>query len=252
MVVHVDEPLRLGFILPDDGPFDYEWLRLEPWLASCQLGDVCCLVERSPADGIMRPGNLAAIGAEGVLAPCARRLGAAGARVVAWACTSGSFIGGLARAREQVRDLESASGTPATSTSLALAAAALDAGAREIDLLSAYDEEVTRVLVGILEASGILVGTARCLGCVETGHSFAIDVATELRSFAAEVGGDRPILVPDTAINTLTALPRLQEAAGRPVITAKQATLWHAMRLAGCAPGNVFGTFGLGTGRTPG
>jgi hypothetical protein len=27
-----DGPITLGIILPDDGPFDYEWLRIEPLL----------------------------------------------------------------------------------------------------------------------------------------------------------------------------------------------------------------------------
>ena len=45
--------------------------------------------------------------------------------------------------------------------------------------------------------------------------------------------GRRPVLVPDTAINTLPLLERLQEKADRPVITANQATLWHALAKVG-------------------
>ena len=36
-------------------------------------------------------------------------------------------------------------------------------------------------------------------------------------------------MIPDTAINTLAILPRLMARAGRPVITANQASLWHAL-----------------------
>lgn len=65
---------RVGVILPDDGPFDYEWLRLEPWLATSRYCDVICHVLRSPADGIMAEENLKAIGAVAALGPCARAL----------------------------------------------------------------------------------------------------------------------------------------------------------------------------------
>jgi maleate cis-trans isomerase len=233
MNLGADQPVTLGIILPDDGPFDYEWLRLEPWLAQRGLHDVRCLVERSPADGVMLVHHLLAIGADEVLGPCARRLAAQGADIVAWTCTSGSFIGGAERAQAQLAALEAAAGRPATSTSIALAALPRARGFTAVDLLSAYTSEVTRALVGFLEASGLRVQEVVSLGCVETAHSFAIDIEAEITRFAQAVAGRRPILVPDTAINTLALLERLEERAGRPVITANQATLWHGLAKVG-------------------
>jgi maleate isomerase len=231
-----NRPVTLGIILPDDGPFDYEWLRLEPVLAQRGLHDVRCIVERSPADGVMLVDHLLAIGGAEKLEPCARRLAAQGADVVAWACTSGSFAGGAEWARAQLAALEAAAGGPATSTSIALAALPRAHGFVAVDLLSAYTPEVTQILKGLLETEGLRVQEVVSLGCVETAHSVAVDIEAEVARFAQLVPGRRPILVPDTAINSLSFLERLSATAGRPVITANQATLWHALTKVGRAP----------------
>jgi maleate cis-trans isomerase len=228
-----DRPITLGVILPDDGPFDYEWLRIEPLLVQHGLYDVRCIVERSPADGVMLVDHLLDIGCEEKLAPCARRLAAQGADVVAWACTSGSFVGGVEWARAQLAALEVAASRPATSTSIALAALPRAQGFTAVDLVSAYTPEITHILNGLLEAEGLRVQEVVSLGCVDTAHSVAVDIEAEIARFAQAVSGRRPIVVPDTAINTLSLLERLQEKADRPVITANQATLWHALAKVG-------------------
>jgi maleate cis-trans isomerase len=231
-----DRPITLGIILPDDGPFDYEWLRLEPLLVQRGMHDVRCIVERSPADGVMLVDHLLGIGAGEKLEPCARRLAAQDADVVAWACTSGSFVGGADWAYAQLAALEMAAGRPATSTSIALAALPRAHGFAAVDLVSAYTPEITQILHDLLDAEGLQVQEVLSLGCVDTAHSVAIDIEAEIARFAQAVSGRRPILVPDTAINTLSLLERLQEKAGRPVITANQATLWHALAKVGRSP----------------
>ncbi len=222
--------MLLGVILPDDGPFDYEWMHLDSWLPRHGMRDIGYRLVRSPADGIMAHDNLMAIGDAKALLPAARSLRGAGA--VVWACTSGSFAGGRRFAEKQAAQLAEAAGAPATSTSLALAAAAHSIGAREVDLLSAYSEELTNVLVAFLRDSDLAVREVKFLDCLVTEQSFEIDIEKEVASFAAGTGSSRrPILVPDTAINTLDLLDRLTGVAGRPVITANQASLWQGVHL---------------------
>ncbi|MGE4247745.1 MAG: hypothetical protein AB7F09_00035 [Parvibaculaceae bacterium] len=229
----------IGVILPDDGPFDYEWLRIQEVLADTDYRSLTVRVERSPADGIMQKDNLLAIGSDGTLAGSARRLATGGADCILWGCTSGSFAGGYNRAQAQVSALSSVSGKPATSTSMALATAALAMGAPQVDLLSAYDAAVTELFVGFLREAGVSVMKSHSLGCVLTEESFAVDLAQELSGFCARVTSKLPILVPDTAINTLDRIGELQRLAGRPVVTANQASLWHAAYLLGRAPRDV-------------
>ena len=224
----------LGVILPDDGPFDYEWFHFDRWLAARGLGHVGYRLEGSEADGISAEANLRRTASLDHLLPPARRLAAAGADAIVWACTSGSFVGGLDAARDQIGRLSDATGVPATSTSLAMAAAAQSLGARQVDLLSAYPEPVTALLLAFLREAGLEVVDVRSLDCVHTRDSFAVDVTEELRAFVQDKAGcGKPILVPDTAINTLDQLDELESIAARPVVTANAASLWHGLRLLG-------------------
>lgn len=233
----------IGVILPDDGPFDYEWLRLEPLLAGTAFAPLTIHVERSPADGIMQKDNLLVIGSDGTLADSAHRLVAQGSDCILWSCTSGSFAGGYERGQQQIVALSSLSGKPATSTSMALAMAARLRESYAVDLISAYDGPVTGLFVDFLKDAGISVVESRALDCILTEESFAIDIRKEVSQFAAQIISSRPILVPDTAINTLDCLDELQRLAGRPVITANQASLWHAAYLLGHAPKDVMQGF---------
>ena len=49
----------------------------------------------------------------------------------------------------------------------------------------------------------------------------------------AAVDGAEVVLVPDTALPTLSIAERLEEAAGRTVLTANAVSLWEAMALGG-------------------
>ena len=50
-----------------------------------------------------------------------------------------------------------------------------------------------------------------------------------------DIDGDdvEAIFIPCTAVRTLDAIEPLEEAIGKPVITAIQATMWRVARLAG-------------------
>ena len=50
---------------------------------------------------------------------------------------------------------------------------------------------------------------------------------------AADLTGAECLLIPDTALHTVAALPRLEEILGVPVLTANQVTAWQGLRLAG-------------------
>jgi maleate isomerase len=220
----------LGIILPDDGPQRYEWYDLADWLAARRLPRDLVGVAGSACDGRHIEASLRQAGAPETLASPGRDLAARGARAVVWACSSGSFIGGLAWAEAQAADLAAAAGRPATSTALALVQALGHLGAEQVDLLSPYPEPVTQRLIGFLAEAGLRTGATRSLDCAQSADSHALDLDAVL---AAQPPGTRPLLLPDTAIDTLHRLPALEAQAGRPVVTANQATLWAGLRLIG-------------------
>jgi maleate cis-trans isomerase len=45
--------------------------------------------------------------------------------------------------------------------------------------------------------------------------------------------GSEAVLLPDTALHTASGLEALEDACGKPILTANQVTVWQALRLAG-------------------
>ena len=163
---------------------------------------------------------------------------------VMWACTSGSFVYGPEGARQQIDQLASAAGVPASSTSAAFVDALSHLGLTRVAVAASYPEDVARLFVEYLAAAGVEV-----VGMSSAG----IDTAAEVGALAPEqvvdlaVTHDRPeaqtLLVPDTAMRTLGVIPDLEARLGKPALTANQVTIWQALRLAGSRPtSSVLGT----------
>lgn len=227
--------VRIGWIKPDDGErangklLDYECFTLGDWLRQRGIEDCIIDVELSPAEPFHTVDDLTATGGNDRLGPCAVNLANRGADIVAWVCTSGSFAGGRQWAEAQRDALAVAARCPAVTTSLAIVDALAVAGIAEIDLLSPYPHALTQRLVEFLHDHGIAPGRVGVLDCETGGTSHRLDIVAELRAFTTG-GQGRPILLPDTAINTIEIGPLLEEVAGRTVITANQASLWGILK----------------------
>jgi maleate cis-trans isomerase len=153
---------------------------------------------------------------------------------VLWACTAGSFVFGLDGAREQSRRLSAAAGVPATSTSLAFAEAVGALGLRRVAVAATYPSEEAALFGAFLGEVGVEVLGIDAAGIADGSGGALLD-EDQVIAFAtgADLPGADAILVPDTAVATLSFLDRLEAAAGKPVLTANQVTLWQGLRLAG-------------------
>ncbi|MDN3556791.1 hypothetical protein [Halomonas maura] len=230
---------RLGILLPDDGPDDYEWYSLGTTgpdaerLPRLEIGGI-------PSDGHHTPAALLALGAPERLAPVGTALVGQGAQAVVWACTSASFVGGLDWARQQAAALQAAVGVPVTSTALAFLEALEALGRDHVDLLSPYPDDVTLRLVSFLREGGVTVHHAKALDCPYAADSHRADLLAEIRRFRDQhPDTSRPLLVPDTAVDSLARLAALGREAGSVVLTANQVSLWAGLRRLGwpaCPP----------------
>jgi maleate cis-trans isomerase len=225
-------PLRLGLLYPGHAAEDDLF-----WLVEALFPDgsvIADVVHTSVGVDAHDVGALRDLGSARRLHEGADVLRAHGAAVAVWACTSGSFVFGWEGARRQAADLAERFGGPASSTALAFVPALRALDLRRVAIAATYPEPVTTRLVDLLEEAGLEVLDAASRGIVTAaevgtlGEGALVDLVT---------GGDRPeaeaVLVPDTALHTARSLPALEAAAGKPVLTANQVSVWEALRLAG-------------------
>ena len=151
-----------------------------------------------------------------------------------WACTSGSFIDGLAHARHQADALATALGCPATSTALAFPAALIQLGINRVSVLASYPQDTSAAFVRFLEEAGLRVDELRCLSVPSGPAAAQLDQATFFEAATAmtlEPGA--ALLIPDTAVPTLAWVEALEQRIGRTVLTANQVSLWRTVQLTG-------------------
>jgi maleate cis-trans isomerase len=195
------------------------------------------LVHTSVGEDAHRLDALLDLGSAERLADGARELGRYEPDSVMWACTSGSFVFGWDGAREQVEEVAQVSQVPASSTSLAFVNALHALGIERVAVAASYPAEVAARFVEFLAKGDIeVVGmtshgifTAAEVGLLDRGGVLAL---TE----SVDTSGADALLIPDTAMHSLAWLDVLEEAAGKPVLTANQVSVWEGLRLLGAVP----------------
>lgn len=153
---------------------------------------------------------------------------------VMWACTSGSFVFGWDGAHRQVAEVEAALQVPVSSTSLAFVDAVRALGLHTVAVAATYPLDVAQhfaTLLGhadidVLQLVSHDIRTAALAG--ELDHDGVLALARSNDSPDAEA-----ILIPDTALHSARWINELEDALGKPVLTANQVTLWQGLRLAG-------------------
>lgn len=156
---------------------------------------------------------------------------------VMWACTSASFVFGWDGAREQVEELTSVTRVPASSTSIAFVNAVHALGIGRVAVAASYPEDVAASFVEFLGKGGVEVTgmtsndilTAAEVGLLDRTGVLALARSVDLADADA-------LLVPDTAMHSLAWLDDLEAAAGKPVLTANQVTVWEGLSLLGPVP----------------
>ena len=197
------------------------------------------VVHTSVGEDAHRVDALLDLGSTARLAEGAEELRVHAPDAVVWACTSGSFVFGWDGARAQVEAIATRLGCPASSTSVAFVNAIHALGVRRVAIAATYPREVVDRFVEFLGAGEIdVVGsssadivTAEEVGTLGRDGPFGLVASIDH-------GAADAVLVPDTALHTVAWLDELETAAGKPVLTANQVTVWEGLRLAGRTPGH--------------
>jgi maleate cis-trans isomerase len=203
------------------------------------LGDDVRLpvVHTSVGEDAHRVDALLDLGSTARLADGAEQLRTHSPVAVVWACTSGSFVFGWDGARAQVDAISDRLGCPASSTSIAFVNAIRALGVRRVAIAATYPRDVVDRFVEFLDAGeiGVVDSTSADIVTAAEVGTLGRDGPFGLLSSIDHRGAD-VVLVPDTALHTVAWLDELETAAGKPVLTANQVSVWEGLRLAGRTP----------------
>ncbi|MDQ3150867.1 MAG: Asp/Glu racemase, partial [Actinomycetota bacterium] len=152
--------------------------------------------------------------------------------VVAYSCSSGSFIDGSAGERVLVQTMRAAGAPAAVTTSGALADALRILRVRRLAIATPYVDEVTDRLVSYLAEGG--VETVSSVGLGLLGHIWRVSYSKVVEIVRSVDRRDADALfISCTNLPTYDIIEPLERALGKPVLTANQVTMWAALRAVG-------------------
>ncbi|MDK1473728.1 aspartate/glutamate racemase family protein [Streptomyces sp. 549] len=221
------EPQRgVGIVAPFDFALDRELWRWVP-------DDVSLHLTRTPFVPVEVSLDLARLVSEHeTLREAVQALIAVAPEVVAYACTSGSFVGGDAGERGITAAMVQAGEVPALTTSGALLAALREIGARRVAVVTPYTKSVTDSLEDYLGEAGVEVTGRSYLGL--TRHIWKVPYR-DVVGMAREAVADNPdaLFISCTNLPTYDVIPQLEAELRMPVLSANQVTVWAALRAIG-------------------
>ncbi|MFD8422384.1 aspartate/glutamate racemase family protein [Streptomyces sp. NPDC059466] len=214
----------VGVVAPFDFALDRELWRWVP-------DEVSLHVTRTPFVPVEVSLDLARLVSEHeTLGDAVRALNAVAPEVVAYACTSGSFVGGVAGEQAMCEAMRRAGEVAALTTSGALLEALAELGAHRIALVTPYTVSVTQSLEEYLAEAGAEVTGRAFMGL--TRHIWKVpyrDVVDMARR-AVRSGPADALFISCTNLPTYDVIAQLEAELDIPVISANQVTMWAALR----------------------
>jgi maleate isomerase len=220
--------VRVGVVVPYDFALDRELWRWVPEDVSLHLARTAYSPLPVTVEQAESIGDIAAV------ARCTKNLIAVEPEVVAYACTSGSFVAGRAGERALVSSMLESGASSAVTTSGGLVEALSYLGITRLAVATPYDAAVTARLHGFLEEGGASVIRSAHLGL--SGRIWTVPYAVTaalVRDVAAE--SCEAVFVSCTNLPTYDTIAPLEAELGIPVLTANQVTMWACMRRIGSA-----------------
>jgi maleate isomerase len=217
---------RIGVVVPFDFALDREYWDLVP-------PDVTLHITRTPFhEGPVGLGLATAVGDPAEAAAGTRSVVAVEPDVVAYACTSGSFVRGLAGERALREAMLGAGAARAVTTSGGLVDALHVLGARRVAVGTPYVAALGALLAEFLTEAGFDVVSLANLdlddGIADLGATDVERLATAAFSPDADA-----LFLACTNLPTVGRLADLERRHGLPVLSANQVTMWAALHAIG-------------------
>jgi maleate cis-trans isomerase len=152
--------------------------------------------------------------------------------VVAYGCTAAGFISGPAGDAALAEELAHVTGLPVVTTARAMVLALQDAGAKEIAVVTPYQDGVNAQLADFLADGGIVVKRLDSFRAPDV-HALCRITSEEVLALAEKTMGTDcdALFIGCSQLPTQAVLPGLAARFGRPALSSIQATAWNAMRV---------------------
>ncbi|MFZ5869655.1 MAG: maleate cis-trans isomerase family protein [Actinomycetota bacterium] len=149
-----------------------------------------------------------------------------------YACTSGSFVHGLAGERALREAMHEAGAQVAVTAAGSLLEALRHLGVSRIAVATPYDAAVTERMHAFLGEAGVEVVASAHLGLTERIWRVPYRTTAEV---VASVDDDRAeaVVVSCTNLATYDLVAPMERRLGKPVVSANQATVWEVLRALG-------------------
>ncbi len=218
---------RIGLVVPGINTI------MEPWAARVLPSDVTVHTARMLLQDALTPEGIREMDrTDGMRA--VRQVASCRPSVIAYGCTASSIVQGLAYDGHLREEIASAAGCPATTAAHAILEATRALGVDRVSIVSPYTQEVDAAEHRYFAAAGLIVSGGACLGITDNFKLAEPSPRTlfELGLRGFDEAADALVI---TCLNTRSheVVEALEQSTRRPVITSTQATLWHALRLAG-------------------
>jgi maleate isomerase len=226
---HIEKKHRVGLLVPSSNSTQ------EPEFAQMLPASVSLHVTRLSLSRI-DPESTVNIVAE--LEKESRKLADAAVDIVVLAATAPSTRMGKGYDAQLIKRMEDASGKPATTAATAMLDAFAALGVRRVALAAAWSETTNKWVAAFLESHGIEVLSQVAMGVVSNNEVGRLhpDTAFEHGRKADRKEADAVFLACGNWW-TASVVEKLEEAAGKPVLTTNNMTVWHALKKIGVPEG---------------
>jgi maleate isomerase len=216
----------IGVVVPYDFALDRELWRWVP-------DDISLYLTRTPHAALAATVEMAIyVSDPALIARGVTELHAVGPSVTAYACTSGSFVGGVAGEAALVTAMTAAGAPVAVTTSGALLAALRHLDISRIATVTPYTDDLTAGLTNYLGEAGVEVVATAGLGLTSQIWTVPYEVTAELVR-STDTSDAAAVFVSCTNLPTYDVIASLEAELGKPVLTANQVTIWSSLTLIG-------------------
>lgn len=169
---------------------------------------------------------------EGDVMQATKLLAQAPLDVIAFGCTSGSFVNGAGYDLRLINQMRNIANIPCTTAATAVIEATKALQVNKIAIATPYTNEVNALASSFFKDSGLTVTNITGLGMSNDYEISNLDIgAIYQMAMNANTDDAEALFISCTGLQAAPVIHMLEEDLQKPVITSNQATFWHALRL---------------------